>query len=183
MNKGLIVLAFSLGAAVGAVVTWKLVKDKYEKIADEEIEEAKAYYNDRLEELEYKEEDANRLQEARDKLDSYISKLNYDGHETKEGDENVTGERKGLHVISYDDFVDCEYEDVVSLTYYSNGVLTDDFGTPIDNVIETVGPDALNAFGRYEEDGDDCVYVRDDDHELLYEILYDTGSYEPDTGE
>ena len=183
MNKGLIVLAFSLGAAIGSVVTWKLVKDKYERLADEEIEEAKAYYDDRLKELEYNEEDANSLQEARSKLTSYISDLHYDGSDEKEGDEKVRKVEKELHVISYEEFVDCEYEEVVSLTYYSNGVLTDDIGEVIENVDDVVGPEALTAFGRYEEDGDDCVYVRDDTNELLYEILYDTGEYELDATE
>ncbi len=177
MNKGFIFLAFSVGAAIGSVVTWKLVKDKYKSIADEEIEDMKQYYNDRLEKLEYKEEDANRLTEAREKLSTYISELSYDGHD-KEGDETVTKKPREIHVISYEDFVDCEYDEVISLTYYSNGVLTDDIGDPIDNPEAVVGPDALNSFGVYAEDGDDSVYVRDDDRKCLYEILYDTGAYE-----
>lgn len=34
-------LIFGIGAAIGSVVTWKLVKTKYERIADEEIESVK----------------------------------------------------------------------------------------------------------------------------------------------
>lgn len=42
MNKTLFgVIAFAAGAAIGSVVTWKVVKTKYEQIAEEEIQSVK----------------------------------------------------------------------------------------------------------------------------------------------
>ena len=38
-------LIFGVGAAIGSVVTWKLVKTKYKRIADEEIESVKKIYS------------------------------------------------------------------------------------------------------------------------------------------
>lgn len=47
MNKKLFgVIMFAVGAAVGSAVTWKLVKTKYEQIANEEIQSVKEEYTD-----------------------------------------------------------------------------------------------------------------------------------------
>lgn len=48
MNK---VITFVLGAAIGSLVTWKLIEEKYRKIADEEIESVRKYYKDRYDML------------------------------------------------------------------------------------------------------------------------------------
>lgn len=47
MNKNLLsnIIIFAAGAAVGSVVTWKLVKTKYEQIAQEEIESVREVYS------------------------------------------------------------------------------------------------------------------------------------------
>lgn len=45
MNKTLFgVIAFATGAVIGSVVTWKVVKTKYEQIADEEIQSVRDEY-------------------------------------------------------------------------------------------------------------------------------------------
>ena len=44
MNK---LLMFTLGAAAGSLLTWKIVEGKYKKIADEEIESVKEHYKNR----------------------------------------------------------------------------------------------------------------------------------------
>ena len=43
------IFMFAAGAAIGTVVTWKLVKTKYEQIANEEIEEIREYYRSKNE--------------------------------------------------------------------------------------------------------------------------------------
>ena len=46
MNRNTLIKAFIFiaGAAIGSVVTWKLIKDKYEQIAQEEIDSVKEEY-------------------------------------------------------------------------------------------------------------------------------------------
>lgn len=46
MNK---VFIFGLGAAIGSLLTWKLLDEKYKKIADEEIQSVKDMYNEKKE--------------------------------------------------------------------------------------------------------------------------------------
>ena len=49
MNKLIAVAAFGLGAALGSVVTWKIVDGYYAKIAQEEIESVKRAFRRREE--------------------------------------------------------------------------------------------------------------------------------------
>ena len=39
------ILIFAAGVAIGSAVTWKLIKDKYKKLADEEIASVKEVWN------------------------------------------------------------------------------------------------------------------------------------------
>lgn len=50
-NKSLFSLAFIIGAATGSVVTWYLLKDKYEALAQEEIDSVKEVFLRREQEL------------------------------------------------------------------------------------------------------------------------------------
>ena len=49
-------LMFAVGAAIGSAVTWKLVKTKYERIANEEIESVKEVFSRRSKEEKEPEE-------------------------------------------------------------------------------------------------------------------------------
>ena len=170
-NKDLMIniFVFAAGAAIGSAVTWKLVKTKYEQIAQEEIDSVKEVF-------------AKRASMMKPSLEEYKAKLNdlaYEAAEVEEKEENTEKEDtesmefKAAYVISPEEFGDCDYE-TVTLTYYADGVVTDDFDEPIDNVEDLIGPDALNTFGEYE---DDSVFVRNDEKMCDYEILLDVRNY------
>lgn len=49
MNRKIInLIIFTVGAAIGSAVTWKVVKDRYEKIVQEEIKSVKEVFSDRF---------------------------------------------------------------------------------------------------------------------------------------
>ena len=50
-NKALFSLAFIIGTVTGSVVTWYLLKDKYEALAQEEIDSVKEVFSRREQEL------------------------------------------------------------------------------------------------------------------------------------
>ena len=77
-------------------------------------------------------------------------------------------------MISPEEFDEIDGYECVTLIYYSDGVLVDDAEEIIDDVEDIVGPDALNSFGRYE---DDAVHVRNNRLKCDYEILKDTRCY------
>lgn len=167
---------FAIGAAIGSVVTWKFVKDKYERIAQEEIESVKEVFSSREEALKKTEEvkKEEELKEASDKLNNLGYKTSYSEFSESKRKEDAQVDKP--YVISPDEFGELYDYDQISLRYYSDGVLVDDADDEIvDNIEEIVGFDSLNHFGEYE---DDSVFVRNDRLKVDYEILLDLGTYE-----
>lgn len=83
------------------------------------------------------------------------------------------------YVIKPEEFGNGDYE-TVSLTYYADGILTDDFDNPIEDIDYYVGEESLDHFGEYE---DDSVFVRNDNLKTDFEILLVEESYYVDEEE
>ena len=83
-------------------------------------------------------------------------------------------------VIAPEHFGEDEDMDVCTLYYFADGTLTDDNYVPVDDVVFTVGEDALNSFGTYEED---CVYVENPKLHSYFEILKDPRTFDEYTDE
>lgn len=188
-NKIVNVLVFAVGAAIGSTVTYTLVKKKYERIAQEEIDSVKDAFFDakRMASIDWSElEDCDP-----DELEEYEAEEEYDPEENEmigytklashyagtNDDEEGEGDApyvNGPYVISPEEFRDGNYDfNPVSLTYYSDGVLADDWGVEVD-IDEVVGEESLHHFGEYV---DDVVHVRNERLERDYEIVRDDRSY------
>lgn len=162
---------FAAGAVIGSAVTRKVVKTKYKKIADEEIESVKeAFCKKGSEETQKNVEDYY----------DHIERLKYSTHMGLNPETNDTEEEEGEilienkpYVIPPEEFGECDYV-TKSLTLYVDGVLTDDFDNVIKDVDGLVGRDSLNHFGEYE---DDSVFVRNDGAKIDFEILADERKY------
>lgn len=157
-------IIFATGAAIGSVVTWKLIKTKYEQIAQEEIDSVKEVFYKRAEQEDPTDKEYEDLTEA---YTTYS-----DNKEVKEEVKDV-GEP---YVIPPEEFGEKDGYETRSLNYYTNGIVTDEFDQPIDNddVDSLIGLDSLNHFGEFE---DDSVFVRNDYLETDFEILADAGEY------
>lgn len=169
---------FTAGAAIGSAVTWKLVKTKYEQIANEEIESVKETFSrghradvnpidesDDEENFEMSEENIAKLKET-------IESNGYRNYSIKKESE-VNENMNKPYVISPDEFDENDYE-VETLNYYQDGVLTDLQDNIIEDVESMVGEDSLNHFGEYE---DDSVFVRNEERGIEYEILLNDNNY------
>lgn len=186
MSKGTTIFAFVLGATVGSVVTWGIVKKKYEQIAQEEFKSMEEYYSKRQKETADTEatddDESNEPDESQvtveDVYDEYASKLTDEGYTSYSTINEAKGGKKSMndkpYVISPDEFGEKEDYDTVSLAYYADGVLADENNDPIHDVDEIVGRESLNTFGEYEPDS---VYVRNDLMMTDYEILLDERRY------
>lgn len=170
MNKGITnFLMFATGAVIGSLVTWKIVKTKYEQIAREEIDEVRAYYKQKSKAVET----SKNIPEEVD-VSEYINCVQDMGYSCDQIEEKgVPGTMSRPYVISPEEFDENGY-DVVSLTYYADKVLANDMGEIVDDVDGTIGIDSLDHFGEYE---DDSVFVRDDELKIDYEILLDPKNY------
>lgn len=185
-SKGMAFLAFIVGAGMGSVCTWKLLKRKYELIAQEEIDSVKAAYATREIGKGFVESFRDRLKVAEDrtqkdeddvdfkKYASIIQKEGYTDYsrsvEEKKGEAFV----EKPYVISPEEFGEFEEYEKISLTYYADKVLADENDEEVDDVDEIVGEESLNHFGEYE---DDSVFVRNDRLKCDYEILLDQRNY------
>lgn len=173
MNKTLSsIIMFSAGSVIGSVVTWKLVEEKYKRIAQEEIDSVKEAFSKRHASREASEEPEPPTDEDIERYVNIVKETKY----ASEADISEKGEpvtMDGPYVISPDEFDENGY-DTTSLRYYSDGILVDDAGDIVEDVESVVGVDSLEHFGEYEADS---VFVRDDRLEIDYEILLDTRKY------
>ena len=179
-------LCFVAGAAIGSVVTWKLIEKKYKDLADEEIESVIETFKNRKPRItkdnvkETVEKVINKYKEPKETVEDIVTSEGYsieNEEETEEDDEsNYTVdvdpgvEVIAPYVITPEQFGEYSEYGTKTLTYYSDNVLTDEIDNPITSEeMETmIGPDALDHFGEYE---DDSVYIRDEMNEMDYEIL------------
>ena len=176
------VLIFVLGAGVGSLITWKLVKEKYKKIADEEI----ASVIDRFKQKEVKNGDISTnvyntveqnnititdefTDEEKTEYQDKVQEFGYSQDEYTDEDAYTVEveqpeEYAAPYVIAPEEFG--EY-DTKSWSLYSDGVLTDENDMVVIDHRSIIG-DALEHFGDYD---DDSVYVRNEKEEYDYEIL------------
>ena len=179
-------LCFVAGAAIGSVVTWKLIEKKYKDLADEEIESVIETFKNRKPRItkdevkETVEKVINKFKEPKETVEDIVTAEGYsieDEEETEEDDEsNYTVDvDPGVevivpYVITPGQFGEYNEYGTKTLTYYADNVLTDEIDNPItsDEMETMIGPDALDHFGEYE---DDSVYIRDEMNEMDYEIL------------
>lgn len=167
---------FTFGAAIGSVATWKVLKDKYEKIAQEEIDSVKEKFSQKAGIVSTSNElltgDDSVTPDEKIAGNSEINEYNnivVKEKYTTKGDE----EMYKPYVISPEEFGEKDY-DQISLTYYADEVLTDEENELLENIDATVGLDSLNHFGEYE---DDSVFVRNDRLKTDFEILLDHRNY------
>lgn len=186
------VLMFAAGATIGSAVTWKVVKTRYERIAQEEIDSTERAYADLFAKLNEPNEGDTEPAEC----DGQINWSELEDLEEGEDDEedepsgneyanvinNYTNEKGGSETVSKLPYTISPYEygeideyHQIELTYYEgDDVLEDDEGNIVTDREELVGPSALYTFGEYEED---AVFVRNEHLCTDFQILKDYRSY------
>lgn len=187
------VIIFCGGVFIGGFLTWDFFKTKYEKIADEEIASVKETFEHRepRSDKNYKVEEAlkgndeyiNVSPGVAERIIKIIDSNGYRNYSNTAIETNKKGgtadmELKQPYVITPEQYEDNVDYTKVSLTWYSDEVLEDDWGNVLDPD-DVIGSDALKTFGQYEKDS---VFVRDDDEQIDYEVLLDTRSYKETYG-
>ena len=179
-------LCFVAGAAIGSVVTWKLIEKKYKDLADEEIESVIETFKNRKPRItkdevkETVEKVINKWKDPKETVEDIVTAERYSIENEEEIDEDDESnytidvdpgvEIITPYVITPEQFGEYNEYGTKTLTYYADNVLTDEIDNPItsDEMVIMIGPDALDHFGEYE---DDSVYIRDEMNEMDYEIL------------
>lgn len=186
-NKIVGILAFIAGAAVGSAVTWKYLNDKFERLVEEEIESVKDAYAERnytpIESEESVSEQPVRPTYEKPDLMEYAAKIKAAGYsndtttnnEEAEEEDDDMGDNKP-YVIAPEEFDTKDGYEAVSLTYYNDGVVADEWDVPVpeSDFDYLFGSESLTHFGEYE---DDSVFVRNDALKADYEILKDERNF------
>ena len=202
MHKAIIFIG---GVAVGSFVTWRLLKEKYIRQTQEEINEVREHYRKKKESEEVTV-DSNGVTETNEKPDliEYAAKLTKNGYidytnpkslvkatgdmvdavVQKDNEESLDPvilndpSYQPPYIISPEDFaIDDEYT-IVNLNYYIDGVLTDEDDHIVENVDDVVGLENLNHMGEYE---DDALHIRNENYKCEYEILLSRRLYHDTT--
>ena len=192
-SKLLYFLSFIVGASAGSLITWKFVEKKYKQIAQEEIDSVKeTYAKMRKDDLEAKQADIEAAKaklhpaepekaetpevkpEEVQKYEDVIARHNYTSYSNNINEKGGDVMTDRPYVISPDEFGDYPDYETISLTYYNDKVLTDEYNEIVDDIDDLIGEDSLNHFGEYE---DDSVFVRNDALKVDYEILLDSANY------
>lgn len=178
------IVIFIAGAGAGVAISWKLLKTKYEQISREEIASVKEVYSRKehkikevLKDLDDEQENVVDKKEVKN-YSKITENLGYVSTQTEKEAKEETKLVEKPYVIPPDEFDELGY-DTVTLTYYADKVLVDEYDNRIEDVESLIGEESLTHFGEYE---DDAVYVRDAIHEIDYEILLDIGTYAEVTG-
>lgn len=175
-------IIFCGGVFIGGFLTWDFFKTKYEKIANEEIASVKETFEHR----EPRSDKNYKVEEELKGNDAYINIIDSNSYrnysnvpiETDKKGGTADMELKQPYVITPEQYEDNVDYTKVSLTWYNDEVLEDDWGNVLDPD-DVIGSDALKTFGQYEKDS---VFVRDDDEQIDYEVLLDTRSYKETYG-
>lgn len=163
-----IAIGFFSGWVFGGIISTLLLKEKYEKQAQEEVEAIREFYSSRKKPVKgivrHSTGLSSTFQTSVESQPEEISRI-IDMYAGKP--EEVIFPPDKPHVIRPEAFGSLGYEQI-SLSYYEDGVLADDDDEVIDDVDEVVGLDSLTRFGEFE---DDAVFVRNDKYHCDYEIL------------
>lgn len=200
MNKGVGVLIFTIGAAVGSAATWYFAKKKYERIAKEEIESVKKAFRHKTRKQTDSTNDISEQQEkaemAKEKpnISEYAKQLSRSGYtdysktdifvdeeDQDDGDpgpdpEPMFGDPSAKpRVISKEEFGENDDYDKQEFTYFSDHIVGDDDDRILEDVENVIGFESLAEFAK--DPDTDVVYVRNDRLKTYYEVVRDERTY------
>ena len=179
------------GGAVSYFITKKLLVKKYENLLNAQMQEMRGYSkeceevaeNTEKEEKEVpKQEEVKEETPAERNIASFESYYNGEAYKNKEKTNYANAVEdpteyfvdQTIRVIEPREFRETDNE-VITLKYYEDDILTDERDEVIDDPVGLVGDEFSKHFGEYE---DDCVYVRNDNLDVDYEILAQGMTYD-----
>lgn len=168
------VFIFIGGILAGTFAGAQIAKKKYEEIANEEIEEIRAYYKEREKEVKEVEEpkavEVPEEEEVKEEIKEY-SNIIRRGNYVANDEEEQTNTQYAPYTIDPSEFgKDGEY-DTMTCTYFADGILVDDVDQEFEDWDLHVGKHHVDIFNEFPEAT--CVYVRNDLDGMDYEILKD----------
>ena len=172
------IMIFAAGAITGTVVGARLVKKRYEDIANEEIEEIRAYYKEREKEQKAEVEEKEQIEEPvafseEEKAEYNDIRFKY-STETMLLNEQAESSKSGSfesYIIDPSEYGNEGQYATETLTYFADGVLVNEVDEVIEDWDTTVGRHHIEVFEEFPDAT--TVYVRCDWEGMDYEIIKD----------
>lgn len=164
--KGLFI--FAAGLVIGVVAGACLIKNKVLADAKAEVEEVREYYRNKEHKDEITEPVEVEVKSEQKLYEDVIKSNNYIDYNRQEP------QFEDPFVIDPEEFGEEPGYDTMTLTYFADGVLTDDVDEVIEDIDIVVGKENLKVFQEY---GATAVYVRNELYKTDYEILRDDWNY------
>lgn len=158
---------FVTGAAVGSLVTWKVLEKYYKDIADEEIESVKETFKNKENEL-IKDKISKNVEYIDSDSKKEYTNITITNDYIQESTVNVDPtESSMVEIIDPTEYGEMDNYDTKSWLYCADEVLLDENDEKVEDPFKFIG-DGLTHFGEYERDS---VYVRNNANQTDYEIL------------
>ena len=164
------VFIFAGGILAGTFIGARIAKQKYEEIAEQEIEEVRAYYKEREKEVNAVEEPEVEVEEIKEEKEEYTKIIKRGNYMSMEEDKQ-TNEYDEAYPIDPSEFGKDGHYATETLTYFADGVLVDDVDQVVEDPELMVGRHHIDVFNEFPDAT--CVYVRNDLYGTDYEILKD----------
>lgn len=174
-------IAYCLGLASGYAIGYFTLKKRFDERMDAEVESVKESLRSLRKEkhkdtnVHFAEKDP--LKNAREEAVKIAKEKRYVSYNNLNDEKEATIEERAEmkpKVINPDDIDMSGQYPVISLTYYADGVVTDENDEEFKDAESYIGDDALKSFGRYD---DNSVYVWNGRLRVYYEILKDERTY------
>ena len=189
-------LIFAGGVLLGSAATYLIVRDKYKREAQEEVDEVRSIYFEKCR----RAESIRKMEDEKEEMKSTILKYGYSdlvNEDSEEIDtEDVEDQWEEEHIAPVEHpgdpytitphqfaYENRHYEKVTLLWYPSEKLLVSEIDGYEEDIDAAIGDDALTKFGEFEED---VVYVRNDRLGIDFEVIrqpddehYNLGDYDP----
>lgn len=175
MNKMKELFIFIAGLGIGSAITYKVLKDRY----DEDVEFVRNFWKNKSESKEVEEQPLENKKMGIVEYAALIKENEYSDEEKKSNQDEKEDEDEindKPYIIDVDEFGIFDDYDSISLTYYSDGYVTDDGDNLMSNdeVEEAIGWMNLTHMG---EEVQDALYIRNDIRKVDYEVLQVLDNY------
>ena len=177
------ILSFTLGAAIGALVSWVYHKNKYEEMVQQEIEALRKYSENKSNEFEMTKNDVpniSYINENKD-FDKANKIINHCGYSNDDYDQTELKELKEKYtkpfIITPEAFGTMIGFDTDTYYYYKDDVIANGDQVKVESVESVFGlstDEIKKNFGIYE---DSAVYIRNMQLECDYEILIEEENF------
>ena len=189
MYKNVFLLCF--GVVIGGIVGYCYAKNKYEAIANEEIENMRQYFNEksnkpnkniekkREKKFETKTDDLKNLADLYKPEDiSDVDPGYYSNPYPFVEDHPDDGIQDRPYSITPDQFTNEKrnYEKITMYYFEGNDVLTDDMERMTEDINSSIGRENLDKFGEFEED---VAYIRNERLGIDYEVIRQHSTFKP----